>query len=112
MGAVPPGLRIIHFGKIPPGLLMQPRIDFPGQIAVSVIPVIHLSEHAERRIQLSFISIMMASLIPQESGNRVKTDRKDSRKLAYLLAKGLLKRIFVPSKQEYYHRQVVRRRGD
>jgi transposase len=40
------------------------------------------------------------SLIPQESGNRVKTDRKDSRKLAHLLAKGLLKRIFVPSKQE------------
>jgi len=31
------------------------------------------------------------SLIPQESGNRVKTDRKDSRKLApQLLAKGLL----------------------
>jgi transposase len=50
------------------------------------------------------------SLIPQEFGNRVKTDRKDSRKLAHLLAKGLLKRIFVPSKQECYHRQVVRRR--
>jgi transposase len=50
------------------------------------------------------------SLIPQESGNRVKTDRKDSRKLAYHLAKGLLKRIFVPNKQECYHRQVVRRR--
>jgi len=50
------------------------------------------------------------SLIPQESGNRVKTDRKDSRKLAHLLAKGLLKRIFVPNKQECYHRQVPRRR--
>jgi transposase len=50
------------------------------------------------------------SLVPQESGNRVKTDRKDSRKLARLLAKGLLKRIFVPNKQECYHRQVVRRR--
>ena len=50
------------------------------------------------------------SLIPQESGNRVKTDRKDSRKLAQLLAKGLLKRIFVPSRQECYHRQVSRRR--
>ena len=50
------------------------------------------------------------SLIPQESGNRVKTDRKDSRKLAHLLATGLLKRIFVPGKKERYHRQVVRRR--
>ena len=29
------------------------------------------------------------SLIPQEHGNRVKTDRLDSRKLARLLAKGL-----------------------
>ena len=50
------------------------------------------------------------SLVPQEAGNRVKTDRKDSRKLAHLLAKGLLKRIFVPGKKECYHRQVVRRR--
>ncbi len=50
------------------------------------------------------------SLIPQESGNRVKTDRKDSRKLAHLLAIGLLKRIYVPGKKECYHRQVVRRR--
>jgi len=50
------------------------------------------------------------SLVPQEYGNRVKTDRRDSRKLAHLLAKGLLKRIFVPGKKECYHRQVVRRR--
>ena len=33
------------------------------------------------------------SLIPREYGNRVKTDRKDSRKLANLLAKGMLKRV-------------------
>lgn len=50
------------------------------------------------------------SLIPQEYGNRVKTDRRDSRKLAHLLAKGLLKRIWVPSEEERYHRQVIRRR--
>jgi transposase len=50
------------------------------------------------------------SLLPQEYGNRVKTDRRDSRKLAYLLAKGMLRRIWVPSQQERYHRQVVRRR--
>lgn len=50
------------------------------------------------------------SLIPQESGNRVKTDRRDSRKLALLLAKGLLKRVWVPSLQERAERQVVRRR--
>ena len=50
------------------------------------------------------------SLIPQEHGNRVKTDRLDSRKLARLLAKGLLKSIWVPSTQERFHRQVIRRR--
>jgi transposase len=50
------------------------------------------------------------SLIPQEHGNRVKTDRRDSRKLARLLAKGLLKSIWVPSPEERFHRQVIRRR--
>lgn len=50
------------------------------------------------------------SLIPQESGNRVKTDKRDSRKLALLLAKGLLKRVHVPTPQEREQRSVVRRR--
>lgn len=50
------------------------------------------------------------TLIPQEYGNRVKTDRLDSRKLARFLAKGLLNSIYVPSKQERFHRQVLRRR--
>jgi len=50
------------------------------------------------------------SLLPQEYGNRVKTDRRDSRKLAMLLAKGMLKKVWVPDRQELYHRHVVRRR--
>jgi transposase len=50
------------------------------------------------------------SLIPQESGNRVKTDKRDSRKLALLLAKGMLKRVHVPTPQEREQRSVVRRR--
>lgn len=50
------------------------------------------------------------SLVPQEYGNYVKTDRRDSRKLAHLLAKGLLKRVWVPSPEERYQRQVIRRR--
>lgn len=50
------------------------------------------------------------SLIPSEYGNRVKTDRKDSHKLAFLLSRGLLKGIYVPTKEERYHRQVIRRR--
>ena len=50
------------------------------------------------------------SLIPQEYGNKVKTDRRDSRKLAHLLSKGLLKKVYVPTEEERYHRQVLRRR--
>ena len=50
------------------------------------------------------------SLIPQEYGNKVKTYRRDSRKLAHFLAKGILKRVWVPTEKERYHRQVVRRR--
>lgn len=50
------------------------------------------------------------SHLPQESGNRVKTDRKDSRKLAHLLSKGLLRGIYVPSEEELSHRDVFRRR--
>ena len=50
------------------------------------------------------------SLVPGEYGNRVKTDRRDSRKLAEYLAKGLLKRVWVPTPEERGHRQVIRRR--
>ena len=50
------------------------------------------------------------SLLPRESGNRVKTDKRDSRKLALLLAKGLLKRVYVPTPEEREHRAVARRR--
>jgi transposase len=50
------------------------------------------------------------SLVPKEYGNRVKTDWRDSSKLAHLLAKGMLKRVWVPSEEELYHRQVIRRR--
>ena len=50
------------------------------------------------------------SLVPVEYGTRVKTDRRDSRKLSHLLAKGILKRVWVPTQEERCERQVVRRR--
>ena len=51
------------------------------------------------------------SLLPQESGNRVKTDKRDSAKLARLLAKGELKAVYVPTVEERNHRQVLRHRA-
>ncbi len=50
------------------------------------------------------------SLIPREYGNRVKTDKKDSRKLADLLCRGLLKAVWVPPVEQRGHRQVLRTR--
>ena len=50
------------------------------------------------------------SLILVEQGNRVKTDRKDSKKLCHLLSKELLKEVYVPAPEERFHRTVNRRR--
>ncbi len=48
------------------------------------------------------------SLIPTETGSKVKTDKKDSLKLAKLLESNMLKRVWVLSPEERAHRQVVR----
>ena len=50
------------------------------------------------------------SLIPQVSGNRVKTDRKDSKKLAFYHSRGLLKSIFIPSEEGLMQRKLIRHR--
>jgi transposase len=50
------------------------------------------------------------SLIPQRHGNRVKTDRRDSKKLALFLSQGVLIGIVVPSGEERSHLAVIRRR--
>ena len=50
------------------------------------------------------------TLLPMEYGNHVKTDRRDSRKLAYLLSKQMLKAVWVPGPELRAHRQVLRRR--
>ena len=54
--------------------------------------------------------VVPPSLIPLESGNRVKTDKRDSRKLAQLLEKGMLKRVHVLSEEERLHRELLRTR--
>jgi len=50
------------------------------------------------------------SLIPTESGNKVKTDKKDSYKLAKLLANNMLKKVWVLTPKERAQRQLVRTR--
>lgn len=48
--------------------------------------------------------------IPVLAGDRVKTDRIDSLKLATFLSKGLLKAIYVPSEEQINLRQFLRSR--
>jgi len=50
------------------------------------------------------------SLVPR-IGGRVKTDRRDSRKLASLLASGFLKRVHILSSEERAYRQLLRTRN-
>ena len=50
------------------------------------------------------------SLVPR-TGGRVKTDKRDSRKLAALLASGVLRRVHVLSREQRAHRQLLRTRN-
>src|SRR6266536_465523 len=53
-------------------------------------------------------SVVAPGLVPQRPGDRVKTDPRDARKLARLLAGGLLEPIHVPSRELEAARDLVR----
>jgi transposase len=54
--------------------------------------------------------VVPPSLIPIESGNRVKTDKRDSRKLAKLLEGNMLKRVYVLNEEDRVDRELLRTR--
>jgi transposase len=56
--------------------------------------------------------VVAPGLVPQRPGDRVKTDSRDARKLARLLAGGLLEPIHVPSRELEAARDLVRGRED
>jgi transposase len=56
------------------------------------------------------VMVVPPSLIPVESGNRVKTDKRDSRKLAKLLESNMLKQVYVLTPVEREHRDLLRTR--
>lgn len=56
--------------------------------------------------------VVAPSLIPVRPGHRIKTDRRDARKLAELLRAGLLTAVRPPSCQEESARDLVRCRED
>ena len=55
-------------------------------------------------------TVVPHSLIPVESGNRVKTDKRDSRKLVHLLERNMLKKVYVLSEEDRADRELVRTR--
>jgi transposase len=57
-------------------------------------------------------AVVAPGLVPQRPGDRVKTDSRDARKLARLLAGGLLEPIHVPSPELEAARDLVRARED
>ena len=56
------------------------------------------------------VLVVPLSLIPIESGNKVKTDKRDSRKLAKLLESNMLKRVYVLSEENRVDRELLRTR--
>jgi transposase len=63
--------------------------------------------------EAGFACIVVApSLIPVQSGNRVKTDRRDARKLAHYLRSGDLTAVWVPDEASEAMRDLERARDD
>ncbi len=56
--------------------------------------------------------VVAPGLVPSRPGDRIKTDKRDARKLALLLAGGLLEPIWVPSPEYEAARDLVRARED
>ena len=68
---------------------------------------------ARRLIKLGFECIVVApSKIPTKSGDKVKTDRRDARKLARLFRAGELEGIHIPDVEDEVIRDVCRGRTD
>ena len=57
-------------------------------------------------------AVVAPGLVPSRPGDRIKTDPRDARKLARLLAGGLLEPIYVPSPELEAARDLVRARED
>ena len=56
--------------------------------------------------------VIAPSKIPKSPGDRVKTDRRDARKLALLYGAGMLKSVRTPSQDEESDRAIVRLRDE
>ena len=68
---------------------------------------------ARRLAQLKVACLVVApSMIPKRSGDRVKTDKRDARKLARLLRAGELTAVYIPEATDEAMRDLCRARTD
>jgi transposase len=68
---------------------------------------------ARRLAQLKVACLVVApSMIPKRSGDRVKTDKRDARKLARLLRAGELTPVYIPEPTDEAMRDLCRARTD
>lgn len=58
------------------------------------------------------VAVIAPSLVPTQAGNRVKTDKRDAKKLAHFLRSGDLTPIFVPDEEAEALRDLERARED
>ncbi len=67
-----------------------------------------------RRLKAAGIDciVVAPSLVPQKAGLRVKTDRRDSKKLAHYLRSGDLTQVWIPDEQTEALRDLERTRDD
>ncbi len=70
--------------------------------------------HLYRRMNKAGIDCMVVapSLVPTQSGNRIKTDRRDAKKLAHFLRSGDLVGVYVPDEECEALRDLERARED
>jgi transposase len=68
---------------------------------------------ARHLLRIGFaVEVIAPSLIPTKSGDRVKTDKRDARKLARLYRAGELTAIHIPDKDDEVIRDLCRARTD
>jgi transposase len=79
-------------------------VDEAGPCGVGIYR--HLTKRGEACVVVS------PSMIPKRSGDRVKTDRRDSQMLARLHRAGELRAIYVPDDTDEAMRHLVRARED
>lgn len=103
----------VNDSRVARRLARRMKREAPGQV-VSCYEAGPTGYVLERRLRAEGVmcSVVAPSRIPRQPGSRVKTDRRDARKLAGLLRAGLLTAVHPPSEEQEALRDLSRCRED